>query len=98
MEAASASVTWLKLSNLHSSHGPDHQLQRRQRVYRHQGVQHALVLVQINRNVVVFYKSLLKILDPSGQLTYFLHSVLTNHGFQVLICVPSRCPETPAPP
>ena len=93
MEAASASVTWLKLNNLHSSHGPDHQLQRRQRVYRHQGVQHALVLVQINRNVVVFYKSLLKILDPSGQLTYFLHSVLTNHGFQVLICVPSHRPE-----
>ena len=40
--------------NLHSSHGPDHQLQRRQRVYRHQGVQHALVLVQSKfGNVVV---------------------------------------------
>ncbi len=38
---------WLKLNNLHSSHGPDQQLQRWQRVYRHQGVQHALVLVQI---------------------------------------------------
>jgi hypothetical protein len=40
---------WLKLerNNLHSSRGPDQQLQRRQRVYRHQGVQHALVLVQI---------------------------------------------------
>ncbi len=47
MEAASASATWLKLNNLHSSHGPDHQLQRWQRVYRQLGVQHALVLVQI---------------------------------------------------
>jgi hypothetical protein len=39
---------WLKLetNNLHSSHGPDQQLQRRQRVYRHPGVQQALVLVQ----------------------------------------------------
>ncbi len=46
MKAASASVTWLKLNNLHSSHGPDHQLQRRQRVYRQLGVQQALVLVQ----------------------------------------------------
>ncbi len=52
MEAASASATWLKLeiNNLHSSHGPDLQLQRRQRVYRHPGVQQALVLVQINQN------------------------------------------------
>jgi hypothetical protein len=33
-----------------SSRGPDQQLQRWQRVYRHQGVQHALVLVQFNRN------------------------------------------------
>ncbi len=33
------------------SRGPDQQLQRRQRVYRHQGVQHALVLVQFNRNL-----------------------------------------------
>jgi hypothetical protein len=30
-----------------SSRGPDQQLQRRQRVYRQLGVQHALVLVQI---------------------------------------------------
>ena len=47
MEAASASVTWLKLklNNLHGSRGPDHQLQRRQRVYRQLGVQQALVLV-----------------------------------------------------
>ena len=48
MEAASTSVTWLKLNNLHSSHGPDRQQQRRQRVYRQLGVQQALVLVQIN--------------------------------------------------
>ena len=55
MEAASASVTWLKLNNLHSSHGPDQQLQRRQRVYRQLGVQQALVLVQIKEfgNIVV---------------------------------------------
>ena len=46
MEAASASVTWLKLNNLHSLHGPDQQLQRWQRVYRQLGVQQALVLVQ----------------------------------------------------
>ena len=39
---------WLKLNNLHSSRGPDQQLQRRQRVYRQLGVQQALVLVQIN--------------------------------------------------
>ncbi len=45
MEAASTSATWLKLNNLHSSHGPDQQLQRRQRVYRQLGVQQALVLV-----------------------------------------------------
>ncbi len=50
VEAASASVTWLKLNKLHSSHGPDQQLQRRQRVYRQLGVQQALVLVQFNRN------------------------------------------------
>ena len=55
MEAASTSATWLKLNNLHSSHGPDQQLQRRQRVYRQLGVQQALVLVQIKLfgNVVV---------------------------------------------
>ena len=44
------SVTWLKLNNLHSSHGPDQQLQRRQRVYRQLGVQQALVLVQFKRS------------------------------------------------
>jgi hypothetical protein len=45
-----ASATWLKLEihNLHSSRGPDQQLQRRQRVYRQLGVQQALILVQIN--------------------------------------------------
>jgi hypothetical protein len=38
-----------------SSRGPDQQLQRWQRVHRHQGLQQALVLVQINEfgNVVV---------------------------------------------
>ena len=73
MEAASASVTWLKLSNLHSSHGPDHQLQRRQRVYRHQGVQNALVLVQIIiRKSSRFNTSLLKnIYFNLLKLTYF---------------------------
>jgi hypothetical protein len=49
-----------------SSRGPDQQLQRQQRVYRHQGVQHALVLVQINRFGNIVVTSLLKILDPSG--------------------------------
>ena len=53
MEAASTSATWLKLNNLHSSHGPDQQLQRWQRVYRQLGVQHALVLVQFNRSGTV---------------------------------------------
>ncbi len=48
MEAASTSATWLKLNNLHSSPGPDHQLQRWQRVYQQLGVQQALVLVQMN--------------------------------------------------
>ena len=41
---------WLKLAYLHSSHGPDQQLQRWQRVYRQLGVQQALVLVQIKMN------------------------------------------------
>ena len=52
MEAASASVTWLKLklNNLHSSRGPDQEQQRRQRVYRQLGVQQALVPVQINNS------------------------------------------------
>jgi len=47
---------WLELENLSRGRVPDQELQRRQRVYRHQGVQHALVLVQINRfgNIVVF--------------------------------------------
>ena len=50
-----------------SSRGPDQQLQRRQRVHRQQGVQHALVLVQINRFGNIVVTSLLKIfLDPSG--------------------------------
>ncbi len=50
MEAASTSATRLKLEiyNLHSSHGPDQQLQRWQHVYRQLGVQQVLVLVQIN--------------------------------------------------
>ena len=62
---------WLKLNNLHSSHGPDHQLQRWQRVYRQLGVQQALVPVQIiNSESSRFETSLLKILDPSGRLTY----------------------------
>ncbi len=65
------SDTWLKFSHNLKSRGPDQQLQRRQRVYRQLGVQHALVLVQTKfGNIVV--TSLLKILilDPSGQLTY----------------------------
>jgi hypothetical protein len=41
-------VEELEINSLHSSRGPDQQLQRRQRVYRRQGVQQALVLVQIN--------------------------------------------------
>ena len=41
------SDTWLKFSHNLKSRGPDQQLQRRQRVYRQLGVQHALVLVQI---------------------------------------------------
>ncbi len=61
---------WLKLeiNNLHISHGPDHLLQRRQRVYRQPGVQQALVLVQINQRIVVLCISVEKylILDPSG--------------------------------
>ena len=60
MEAASASATWLKLNNFHSSHGPDRQQQRRQRVYRRLGVQQALVLFQINRKRSRFSTSLLK--------------------------------------
>ena len=60
MEAASTSATWLKLNYLHSSHGPDQQLQRRQRVYRQLGVQQALVLFQINRKRSRLKTSLLK--------------------------------------
>ncbi len=37
---------WLELEINNLSRGPDQQLQRWQRVYRHQGVQQALVLVQ----------------------------------------------------
>ena len=61
-----ASATWLKLeiNNLHSSHGPDHQLQRRQCVYRQPGVQQALVLVQSKRSRLCI--SVENILDPSG--------------------------------
>ena len=59
MEAASTSATWLKFNNLHSSHGPDQQLQRQQRVYRQLGVQQALVrFKKLFRNIVD--KSLLK--------------------------------------
>jgi hypothetical protein len=39
-------ATLVELENITSSRGPDQQLQRRQRVYRHLGVQQALVLVQ----------------------------------------------------
>ena len=35
-----------------SSRGPDQQLQRKQRVYRQLGVQQALVLVQIEMNLI----------------------------------------------
>ena len=40
----------VKVRYLHSSHGPDQQLQRRQRVYRQLGVQQALVPVQMNNS------------------------------------------------
>ena len=40
----------VKVKYLHSSHGPDQQLQRWQRVYRQLGVQQALVLVQFKTN------------------------------------------------
>ena len=43
-------ATLVELEKITSSRGPDQQLQRRQRVYRHQGVQHALVLVQMNNS------------------------------------------------
>ncbi len=68
MEAASTSATWLKLeiNNLHSSREPDQQ--RRQRVYRHLGVQQALVLVQSKRSR--FNTSLLKNIRPLWSLTY----------------------------
>ncbi len=59
MEAALASATWLKLAYLHSSHGPDQQLQRWQRVYQQLGVQQALVPVQIRKRSH-FNTSLLK--------------------------------------
>jgi hypothetical protein len=40
-------TTLVELRKITSSRGPDQQLQRRQRVYRHLGVQQALVLVQL---------------------------------------------------
>jgi hypothetical protein len=51
----------VKVRYLHSSHGPDQQLQRWQRVYQQLGVQQALVLFQINRKRSRFNTSLLKI-------------------------------------
>jgi hypothetical protein len=39
-------TTLVELEKITSSRGPDQQLQRRQRVYRHQGVQQALVRFQ----------------------------------------------------
>jgi hypothetical protein len=41
---------WLEWKHLSRGRVPDQQLQRWQRVYRHQGVQHALVLVQMNNS------------------------------------------------
>jgi hypothetical protein len=40
-----------RVRKITSSRGPDHQLQRRQRVYRQLGVQQALVLVQIKMKI-----------------------------------------------
>ncbi len=54
-------TTLVELEKITSSRGPDQEQQRRQRVYRHQGVQHALVLVQINRFGNIVVTSLLKI-------------------------------------
>ena len=71
----------VELEKITSSREPDHQLQRRQRVYRQLGVQQALVLVQIEiRKHSRLKTSLLKNIitfDPSGQtnllkLTYLL--------------------------
>ena len=74
----------VELEKITSSREPDQQLQRRQRVYRYLGVQQALVLVQIEINLIQKHSrlktSLLKNIitfDPSGQtnllkLTYFV--------------------------
>jgi hypothetical protein len=43
----------VELEKITSSRGPDHQQQRRQRVYRRQGAQQALVLFQIKSEIVV---------------------------------------------
>ena len=43
-------ATLVELEKITSSRGPDQQLQRKQRVYRQLGVQHALVLVQMNNS------------------------------------------------
>ena len=45
-DATWLTTTLVELENITSPRGPDQQPQRRQRVYRHQGVQHALVLFQ----------------------------------------------------
>jgi hypothetical protein len=60
VEAASTSATGLKVEKITSSRGPEQQQQRRQRVYRHQGVQKALVLFQINQKHSRLKTSLLK--------------------------------------
>jgi hypothetical protein len=61
----------VELEKITSSHGPDQQLQRRQRVYRQLGVQQALVLFQINRKHK-WFASLLKNITfrPFWSLTY----------------------------
>ena len=45
-------ATLVELEKITSSRGPDQQLQRKQRVYRQLGVQQALVLVQIEINLI----------------------------------------------
>ncbi len=71
---------WLELEINNLSRVPDQQLQRRQHVYRHQGVQQALVLVQYNRKHSRFDKSLLKniIFRPFWSLTYLLLTFCFN--------------------
>ena len=78
-------TTLVELEKITSSHGPDQEQQRRQRVYRQLGVQQALVLVQlIIRKRSCLNNSLLKIfIDPSGQinllkLTYLLLTFCFN--------------------